>query len=51
MCRAARLGKDAPNKGEYNAIAEAVRTVAAEYGMTPAMMQAMIWIVVRGKAQ
>ena len=51
MCRAARLGKDAPNKGEYHAIAEAVRTVAADYGMTPAIMQAMIWIVVRGKAQ
>ena len=51
MCRAARLGKDAPNKGEYHAIAEAVRTVAAEYSMSPAMMQAMIWIVVRGKAQ
>jgi hypothetical protein len=51
MCRAARLGKDAPNKGEYQAIAAAVRTVAAEYSMSPAMMQAMIWIVVRGKAQ
>jgi hypothetical protein len=62
MCRAAGLVwgdkskkagtlKDAPNKGEYYAIAEAVRTVAAEYSMTPAMMQAMIWIVVRGKAQ
>ena len=62
MCRAAGLVwgdkskkagmmKDAPNKGEYQAIAEAVRTVAAEYSMTPAMMQAMIWIVVRGKAQ
>ena len=51
MCRAARLGKDAPNNGEYHAIAEAVRTVAADYGMTPAIMQAMIWIVVRGKAQ
>ena len=62
MCRAAGLVwgdkskkagmlKDAPNKGEYQAIADAVRTVAAEYSMSPAIMQAMIWIVVRGKAQ
>jgi len=51
MCRAALLGKDAPNKGEYNAIAQAVRTVAAEHSMTPAMMQALIWITIRGKAQ
>ena len=50
MCRAAGLGKDAPNKTEYRAIAEAVRTVAAEYRMDPAVMQALIWILVRGKS-
>ena len=51
MCRAAGLGKDAPNKREYRAIAEAVRTVAAEYRMDPAVMQALLWIIVRGKAE
>jgi hypothetical protein len=28
-----------------------VRTVAREHNMAPAVMQALIWIVVRGKAQ
>ena len=52
MCRAANLGKDAPtSKGKYNAIADAVREVAQEFNMSPAIMQAMIWIVIRGKAQ
>lgn len=51
MCRAAGLGKDAPNVREYRAIAEAVRTVAAEYRMAPAVMQALLWIIVRGKAE
>lgn len=50
MCRAAGLGKDAPNKREYREIAEAVRMVAADYGYQPAVMQAFIWILIRGKA-
>ena len=50
MCRAAGLGKDAPNKREYREIAEAVRMVAADYGYPPAVMQALLWILVRGKA-
>jgi hypothetical protein len=50
MCRAAGLGKDAPNKREYREIAEAVRIVAADYGYQPAVMQALIWILIRGKA-
>jgi hypothetical protein len=28
-----------------------VRTVAREHNMAPAVMQALIWIVIRGKAQ
>ena len=50
MCRAAGLGKDAPNAGEYNAIADAVRIVADKAGMDAATMQALLWIIVRGKA-
>jgi len=51
MCRAAGLGKDAPNKTEYRMIANAVRDVAASYNMQPAVMQALLWIIVRGKAE
>lgn len=51
MCRAAGLGKDAPNKREYREIANAVREVAAAYNMEPAVMQALLWIIIRGKAQ
>jgi hypothetical protein len=51
MCRAAGLGKDSLTTGQYRAISDAVRTVAREHNMAPAVMQALIWIVVRGKAQ
>ena len=51
MCRAAGLGKDAPNKREYREIANAVREVAAAYNMEPATMQALLWIIIRGKAE
>jgi len=52
MCRAAGLGKDAPTVTEYRAIADAVRTLAATptVCMAPATLQALLWIVVRGKA-
>ena len=52
MCRAAGLGKDAPNATEYRAIADAIRTVAATPSvcMAPATLQALLWIVVRGRA-
>ena len=33
------------------AIADAVREVAAEWNMEPATMQALLWIIVRGKAE
>ena len=61
MCRAAGLvhargakagmPKDAPNKSEYRIIANAVREVAAAYNMEPATMQALLWIIIRGKAE
>jgi hypothetical protein len=52
MCRAAGLGKDAPNKTEYRAIADAIRALAATptVCMEPATLQALLWIVIRGKA-
>ena len=53
MCRAAGLGKDAPNATEYRAIADAVTVVADSLPLTisPATLQALLWIIVRGKAQ
>ena len=52
MCRAAGLGKDAPNRTEYRAIADAIRSLAATptVCMSPATLQALLWIIVRGKA-
>jgi hypothetical protein len=56
MCRAAGLGKDAPNKTEYRAIADAIRDMskvlsAEHFFISPATLQALLWIVIRGKAQ
>jgi hypothetical protein len=53
MCRAAGLGKDAPNKTEYRAIESAIRTIAGftTPSMAPATLQALLWIIVRGKAE
>jgi hypothetical protein len=39
------------NKSQYNALAQAVRAVAAEHGITPRTMQALIWIIKRGSAE
>ena len=50
MCRAAGLPTDSPNKGQYREVSEAVRIVAAEFGLTPRTAQALIWIIVRGSA-
>jgi hypothetical protein len=44
------MPKDAPNKTEYRAIAQAVRNVAASNNMDAATMQALLWIIIRGKA-
>ena len=56
MCRAAGLGKDAPNATEYRAIADAIRDMskvltAEHFFISPATLQALLWIVIRGKAQ
>ena len=53
MCRAAGLGKDAPTVVEYRAIADAIRTVAGTPAvcMAPATLQALLWIIIRGKAE
>lgn len=53
MCRAAGLGKDAPNATEYRAIADAIRSIARTPAvcMAPATLQALLWIIVRGKAE
>ena len=50
MCRAGNLGTDSPNVGQYRMLADAVREVAAEFGITPRTAQALIWIIVRGGA-
>lgn len=52
MCRAAGLGKDAPNATEYRAIADAIKALAGTPAvcMAPATLQALLWIIVRGKA-
>jgi len=58
MCRAAGLlkadgtVKDAPTVVEYRAIADAIRSIAATptVSMSPATLQALLWIVIRGKA-
>ena len=52
ICRAAGLGKDDLNLTEYRAIADAIRGIAATptVCMAPATLQALLWIIVRGKA-
>ena len=39
------------NKTQYKMLADAVRNVAYEHGVTPRTMQALIWIVKRGSAE
>lgn len=51
MLRAVGIEKKTPNQSGYNELANAVKTVAFEFGMTPRSMQALIWIVVRGSAE
>lgn len=50
MMRAAGMDTDSPNKGQYLALSDAVRRVAADQGITPRTAQALIWIIVRGSA-
>jgi len=52
MIRAA--GMDASkgvNKSDYNMLADTVRKIASEHGLTPRTAQALIWIVKRGSAE
>ena len=44
-------GPNGVNKSQYNELADAVRTVAKEFGITPRTCQAAIWIVKRGSAE
>ena len=48
MMRAAGMQTDSPNKSQYNMLADAVRNIASEHGLTPRTAQALIWIVKRG---
>jgi hypothetical protein len=49
MIRAAGLdASKGVNKTQYNTLADSVRKVAKEFGITPRTAQALIWIIVRG---
>jgi hypothetical protein len=50
MMRAAAMQTDSPNKSQYNMLADCVRNIASEHGITPRTCQALIWIVKRGSA-
>ena len=49
MCRAAALDRDAPTTVQYREISSAVRSLAREHSLAPRVMQALIWIKVRGR--
>lgn len=51
MIRAAGIEKNSVNKTEYRQLANAVTEVANELDMAPAIVQALIWIIVRGSAE
>ena len=51
MLKAAHHPSDRVNNTEYRQLAESVREVARLHGWEPAAMQALIWIVVRGRSQ
>lgn len=52
MIRAAYLdASKGVNKTQYNTLADSVRKVAKEFGLTPRTAQALIWIVKRGSAE
>ena len=45
------FGLKAANKTNYRTLADAIRTVGREVNMTPADLQALIWVRLRGKAE
>jgi hypothetical protein len=50
MIKAARMdASKGVNKTQYNMLADAVRMIASEHGLTPRTTQAAIWIITRGK--
>ena len=51
MMRASGIGVDNPNKTQYTEISQAIKTVSAEFGLTPLTTQALIWIMVRGSGE
>jgi hypothetical protein len=51
MMRASGIGVDNPNKTQYTDISQAIKTVSAEFGLTPRTTQALIWIMVRGSGE
>jgi hypothetical protein len=50
MCRAVGVHKVALSSRGYEAIADAVREAAKLVGVTPAQLQAIVWVQVRGGA-
>jgi len=51
MLRAVGIEKKTPSQSQYNELANAVKKVAFDHGMTPRAMQALIWIMIRGSAE
>ena len=51
MMRAGGFDRDNPTVVQYRAAETVVKQLAAEHGVEPAILQALIWIVVRGRAQ
>jgi hypothetical protein len=51
MLRAVGIEKKTPNQSTYNELANAVKKVAFDHGMTPRAMQALIWIMIRGSSE
>jgi len=51
MLRAVGIEKKTPNQSTYNELANAVKKVAFDFGMTPRAMQALIWIMIRGSGE
>lgn len=51
ICRAAGLPKDSPTAVQYREISQAVKRIANRHQLTPRTAQALIWCLIRGKAQ
>ena len=51
MMRAGGFNREDPTTVQYRAAETVVQQLAAEHGVEPAILQALIWIVIRGRAQ